>query len=118
MTKALSLTVFADRSNVTDGQTDRQTDRRTDRQNWYSNSQPDAARYALASIAKTDQRRATLRYTQLPNGAQLVSTEYTGARQNAYDNSATGAADLRGPQLSATQSSDALRSSAQQNNAH
>ena len=30
-------------SNVTDGQ--------TDRQNWYSNSRPDAARYALASVA-------------------------------------------------------------------
>ena len=28
--------------------------RQTDRQNWYSNSRPDAARYALASVAKTD----------------------------------------------------------------
>ena len=31
MTKALSLTVFAEPSNVTDGQTDRRTDRQTDR---------------------------------------------------------------------------------------
>ena len=52
MTKALSLSVFAELSNVTDGQTDRQTDGRTDIQNWYSNSRPDAARYALASVAK------------------------------------------------------------------
>ena len=48
VTKALSLTVFAEPSNV--------TDRRTDRQNWYSNSRPDAARYALASVAKIDFR--------------------------------------------------------------
>ena len=52
MTKALSLTVFAERSNVTDGL----TDGRTDGQNWYSNSRPDAARYALASVAKISHR--------------------------------------------------------------
>ena len=33
-------------------QSDRQTDGRIDRHNWYSNSRPDAARYALASVAK------------------------------------------------------------------
>ena len=52
MTKALSLTVFAEHSNVSDGRTVGQTDRRTDGQNWYSNSRSDAARYALASVAK------------------------------------------------------------------
>ena len=50
MTKALSLTVFAELNNVTDGQTDGQTDR----QNWYGKSRPDAARYALASVATSD----------------------------------------------------------------
>ena len=50
VTKALFLTVFTAPSNVTD----RRTDRRADRQNWYSNSRPDAARYALASVAKTE----------------------------------------------------------------
>ena len=32
----------------------RQTDGRTDIQNWYSNSRPDAARYALALVAKME----------------------------------------------------------------
>ena len=35
-------------------QTDGQTNGRTDGRNWYSNRRPDAARYALASVAKTD----------------------------------------------------------------
>ena len=50
--KALSLTVFTELSNFTDGRTDRQTDE----QNWYSNIRPDAARYALASVAKMTPR--------------------------------------------------------------
>ena len=69
MTRALSLTVFVERSNVTDGQ----TDRRTDEHNWYSNSRPDPARYALASVAKrlvcgglSDSGHGSLKSTEMP----------------------------------------------------
>src|SRR5208282_2008513 len=49
VTKALSLTVFAEPSNVTDRRTDGRTDRRTE---LFWLSRPDAACYALASVAK------------------------------------------------------------------
>ena len=73
MTKVLSLTVFAEHRNATDrlytaraqiatnapsltgfAVLSNVIDRQTDRQNWYANSRPDAARYALASVAKIE----------------------------------------------------------------
>ena len=57
VTEALSLTVFHRKQ-----QRYRQTDGRTDGQNRNSNSRPDAARYALASVAKSSDVNKDLRF--------------------------------------------------------
>ena len=50
----------------------RRTDRQTDGQNWYSNSRPDAARYALASVTIMSVRPSVCLSVTLLDSAKTV----------------------------------------------